>query len=718
MEVMRAVGGKKLLVYKGVLHSVVFLVLQLSYNIYASSIYETETQVGSSAPVSSSSSVECKGIFTDSEVESDDIGIQESTTSLNHKIQDRVNGLVTHPSFDTVKSILEGVYLKDKILMVPVHTFRHEFRTTTIPYIINVLFSHILSKIDDRHVIRRADESRVWNLEFITENLDIIFKQNLDKLKNMNPKGQVDVVLKALKTQIKDRLNGELETIIRKLVSSNNMESLWDSTGYYYKVQYASLVTKYLQKEVESVLVSFLNEYQQKYKELVDLDIGGLLSDIKSQLISGINFEASIIEYSSSVTDKNSLNFFIPNFQILGRFEPSLSSFILYKNETDTSYEPHFSLLHGAGTLSSNFTSYMNLIPRLSSSFFTSASAADLPGSMGDQGILPMNLSTNPYEISAFLDKWFTIEQAKRSGPQIAFGRSLGSTYAFTNALIHAVLGTTPPVDMYMLTSFSTPNTMEEQWDIVTKLSEVDPSVQIIDGIRDSLLGFSSSLLSILDQLKETNPEILEQLGNNMLFVQGEVDSDGGADPVGNLLSFTKTYAPTASIYIIPDPLKDHPEVSSKLGADRREASHFLLNARGNEEESMAKKLGIDPKYLPRFYDQSVEVIALSRLWLDFIIDMSPTTPSSLMTRLSEKRKAYTGSDSKFSYFKKFISDLNKTKKLNLDLEKIALNEKPGSDSIAQRIKRVILFVQEEYEKKCKFHSTSCSMNLFELLKK
>ena len=121
MEVMRAVGGKKLLVYRSVLLSVVFWVLQLSHNIYADSLPEQGT-------VTSVYSKECNGIFSEIHSGIEDISIDESRATLEHKLADRVLTLTSKSSSGTVKSILEGVYLKEKFLMIPVNTVRHQFK--------------------------------------------------------------------------------------------------------------------------------------------------------------------------------------------------------------------------------------------------------------------------------------------------------------------------------------------------------------------------------------------------------------------------------------------------------------------------------------------------------------------------------------------------------------------------------------------------------------
>ena len=702
---MRAVGGNKSLVYKSLLLFVVVLVLQSITNIYASVILPVDLGLPSTEKV------KCEVLFSESISSFGPI-------SLDEKLQDRVSSLTSDNSFETIKSILEGVYFKDDLMMSPTHTFTATFRNILIPLITTKLFQHISSKLSYSRQVRRQDDPRIWDMLFLSENLDILYGLNLDKLKDKGPETQVTEVWNVIKKDIESKLKAGISPIIGSLIHSHILEELWQKTGYYAKQTYAQLVKKELIEQTKKLLITTLLEYKNRYQELSDFDIEANVNSAESTVYSALSLDVYPIVYEdhSSIND-STLRFSIPSSSISGKFESSISSFILYKNETSADSRPHFTLLHGAGTISSNSVSYVKLMPRLTSSFFVSSSAADLPGSMGKIGILPPDIK-NPYEISSYLDKWLDIEATNHLGPLVVYGRSLGSTFAFNNALIHAINNRTPIADMYVLTSFSNPTTIEEQWDIVSELAKIDPSVQLVEGMREYLIDYTNDLMSILNNLKETDPSILETVGENMLFIQGEADSDGGEDPVGGLLSFTKEYIPTASVYVIPDPLKNHPEIASKLGADKREASHFLLNNRDNEDQAVAKRLGIDPKFLPRYFDQSVEVMALTHLWLDFIIDMSFSTPQSKREKLAKQRHLYTSSDSKFAYFKKFIFDLNhkKKSKLNLDISKIVLDTEPGSDSIEQRLKRLILFVHQEYLKKCEYNKTSPEIDILKIL--
>jgi hypothetical protein len=108
---------------------------------------------------------------------------------------------------------------------------------------------------------------------------------------------------------------------------------------------------------------------------------------------------------------------------------------------------------------------------------------------------------------------------------------------------------------------------------------------------------------------------------------------------------------------------------------------------------------------LPRFQDQTLEMIALQYVMLDYLIDRSPFSSEEFKDQLREKRFNLTGTYDQDAYFRWFLQNIGDEHYedgsllidvFNKDLDNIEHN---GSPTQLQRYKKVYNFMLDQAER-------------------
>jgi hypothetical protein len=68
------------------------------------------------------------------------------------------------------------------------------------------------------------------------------------------------------------------------------------------------------------------------------------------------------------------------------------------------------------------------------------------------------------------------------------------------------------------------------------------------------LTAFAEQLNKVMAGVTATSPSSITAFGDEILFVQGEADADGGPNAVEDLTDFRNRRAPKAHVYVLPDP--------------------------------------------------------------------------------------------------------------------------------------------------------------------
>ncbi|MBI4405664.1 MAG: hypothetical protein HY537_16010 [Deltaproteobacteria bacterium] len=427
--------------------------------------------------------------------------------------------------------------------------------------------------------------------------------------------------------------------------------------------------------------------------------------------------------------DGGKLKFTVPTKGVAGEFDPSFGAVVMGSKE---GYFPNengviLALHHGAGFLSSTIASWADPIPRLADWGFNPI-AIDLPWSLGPELGIAMDSIRNPIAVANYCGTWHSalVGDTHHRSQVVTFDRSFGSTAQFSTALVnHIVNGGSERVlegaVSYVLTSFSNPWTIDDQ---VANIQE-----QLKAGNRAALKGvvpetidyvvrFDQRLMALLERVQRENPKALNSFGDELLFINGEADADGGPrkgsrfkDVAHALVEFRNQFAPRGHVYILPDPLKQYPQAAHLIDLDQREAAHYLMNNRPNVSEAEARSLGlvaagISEADWPKFADQRIEVIALTYAFLDYLLDASPFPGGLPRDSLREQRwkltdyeNKGTDHDNKGAFLRWYVNRLNALSKNQppLDLEIIRSDAvHPGRGSVAERIKRVIVYFEQE----------------------
>lgn len=111
---------------------------------------------------------------------------------------------------------------------------------------------------------------------------------------------------------------------------------------------------------------------------------------------------------------------------------------------------------------------------------------------------------------------------------------------------------------------------------------------------------------------------------------------------------------------------------------------------------------GIAPNFLPKFSDQTTEMVALMYAALDYVVDLSPlkdVRTHMLQVLLQSDRKNYYV-DARWGYLRSFVAGVNKQLVKYghaIDFDRLLNDEvQPGSGSLEARLRRVIVFLENE----------------------
>src|SRR5690606_10164354 len=134
-------------------------------------------------------------------------------------------------------------------------------------------------------------------------------------------------------------------------------------------------------------------------------------------------------------------------------------------------------------------------------------------------------------EIGVYLQMLSNYARNTAPNPNLPFihvGRSMGSTDAFMDALMAQAEGIETVTDLYFATSFSNPETFEEQNENVQAQLARGDIAGILQDALDHADVNTIDLQRKLEHLRQSRPNILKTFSDRMVFVQGEADEDGG----------------------------------------------------------------------------------------------------------------------------------------------------------------------------------------------
>ncbi|MCB0350080.1 MAG: hypothetical protein KDD38_02780 [Bdellovibrionales bacterium] len=515
--------------------------------------------------------------------------------------------------------------------------------------------------------------------------------------------------------KIKDRYNKEISEQSRALSEKIHDEY---SSGHRSEPNF---------QEMRNNLLSI---YEQMIAELIKrypLTPAERTKDLQVLLEQPYFFQEAVVKNA-----QGHYQFEIRQSQAVGVYEPSIGTLVLRLNDkAEQSLLPEQAFVaeffHGCGTNRSNVASWVALFPMLAQNG-TQPFAYNMPGSVGECGI-GMNSLRSSQEVGLYINNLaenaretvsnFRLPNGGKANlPNIVVGRSAGSTQGLMAALMNYMAQnhtSIPGADLYFLTSFSDPRTMAMQDE---NLKEQISRGDIKGIVHDALTHFDDAANGFqhhLEKLKSTQPEILAQFGDDVVFVQGEADQDGqfhdgsGRTAFSNLRDYRDQFAPYGHIYEIEDPLKKYrgKGIIDHFSYDSLEATHFLYSNRPNVTENTRDgfPLEIPEADLPKLRDQSYEVFALKFGMMDYLIDFSPKISAAKKSELQHKRYLLTGSSKPFSYLNWYIKEKLDHKVPQFDdltLEKIVNDDSihPSRRSgVPGRVKKVYNYILNEAER-------------------
>ena len=376
-----------------------------------------------------------------------------------------------------------------------------------------------------------------------------------------------------------------------------------------------------------------------------------------------------------------------------------ISSIALHPRSSIIAHEnvPLIAFAHGATTYKSTPASWLDVMNKLDSVFKINTICLDHWGSLEDKGIAIKGI-ISPLEYALFSLKFFNILKSQAdSVPIISTGRSFGSTTEFATSFYSHILGLNDVSDLVVLSSFSNPYTIDDQIKVAKYYAHTNISLKDIPGSYDRVQKYGQQLRADLDFIRDSHPDLIENFGDHLVFVQGEIDEDSYVTDSENdlrkrakvvtqdLLNFKNTFAPRAHVYFIEATVKDYPKFVNYMFAHPGyivdfEARHLLYSPRSNtrltedqmkqlilslpseiiEELSTSSKSIVETikDLLPNLEDQLLELLALKFAMLDYIIDYSKFTSQAKKESLSKMRFNLTGSWEELSYFRYFITKI------------------------------------------------------------
>lgn len=393
----------------------------------------------------------------------------------------------------------------------------------------------------------------------------------------------------------------------------------------------------------------------------------------------------------------------LPRKRVMVRFNRDLSLLEMMPIDGRISLpgSPVLALAHGATTWASNVASWTDMIPVFENAGFN-PNAIDLESAMGY--LATSAEARKPAATAAVINEWLhdLRKQTNNTQPIVAVGRSFGSTQHFTAALATHWFGVKEDregADALILTSFSNPEKLQEGFERIHSLmlrQHGDPMRGLIPESIAHLTAFAEQLNNVMAGVSSISPSSINHFGDEILFVQGEADADGGPNAVQDLMDFRNRRAPKAHIYVIPDPWGTLSQ-SSELDPDNREASHFLLTSRGNiTKRNRGNSFpGIPDENLPQLGDQNIEIQALTWAFLDYRADMSEFTSETSKARIAAGRHTLTGGNERYGYFKWYLQKLINEGHALPPYEVLSSDAtKAGRKTLTERLKRVWTFIE------------------------
>ena len=435
-------------------------------------------------------------------------------------------------------------------------------------------------------------------------------------------------------------------------------------------------------------------------------------------------FTPRTIPYFVKNTTKNQTDglYFSLGYGVEGKYSYDTAGLIIYPTGGYDSllYSPTLVCLHGACTFHSNVKSFSDLVRIGKVSYFLNISALDIWGSMEKLGIAIDLSSSSPEQLAFYLEHFYQSMLQKsptlKESPFIVGGRSSGSSSEFIHAFYHHMAQKPISTDLLYLVSFSNFLTSDFQLKSVQE-QERQGLLALVPDSSKRVQTLYDSVIKDLELVRTQTPDLLvsEGFADNIFYVQGRRDLDGGPTVVDDLIRFSTKYTPLAHIYVFDDPLAKYPEFAKFLEQyGQGEASHFLYNSHPNMTlEWLEQKLPPEVrstlpkdktsliKLLPRYKDQLSEVIALKYAALDYLI-LSPFTKEDKKKELIQKRYNLTGSYDKFAYFRWFVEQegkrIQETKKdiSPISFEQIQSSTSAMKESILYRYQKVYKFILQE----------------------
>ncbi len=511
---------------------------------------------------------------------------------------------------------------------------------------------------------------------------------------------QIRILLDALRRRYIPVSAAETKKIKTALVSHGQpVWTLFDSTSGSGTLRYFDPDTPlhyHHATDHSSVYSNMITEMKRSFPlkdAFITPELAPLLSLQPSDIIDPVVFSAAT----------QTFELLLPRKRVMVRFNRDLSllEMMPIDGRIPRPDSPVLALAHGATTWGSNVASWTDMIPVFENAGFN-PNAIDLESAMGYLATSPE--ARKPAATAAVINEWLhdLRKQTDNAQPIVAVGRSFGSTQHFTAALATHWFGVKENregADALVLTSFSNPEKLQEGFERIHSLmlrQHGDPMRGLIPESIAHLTAFAEQLNKVMAGVSGISPSSLNTFGDDILFVQGEADADGGPTAVQDLIDFRDRRAPKAHIYVVPDPWGMLMQ-SSELDPDNREASHFLLTSRGNVTKKNRGNAfpGIPEENLPQLGDQNIEIQALTWAFLDYRADLSPYTSDSSKARILAGRNTLTGSYAHYAYFKWYLQQLIKDGHTLPTYEALISDAtSAGGSTLAERLKRVWTFIE------------------------
>lgn len=405
-------------------------------------------------------------------------------------------------------------------------------------------------------------------------------------------------------------------------------------------------------------------------------------------------------------------------------YDPLIGTMMLVSAKGEFANEgPSFVAWHGDGTTQSNAGSFRSTLPLIGNAGFNVFAVA-LPNS-GPIPSVAMDF-TALEDVSAHMRAIYARIQERdpmQSRPMVAFGRSAGSTKGQFDFFLQEVLyplvqpGYQPqaPVDAFVLSSFSNPDTLEDQIKSVYEQYEAG-LFEIVEESLTSFQGMAAEYRQLLAALRDVDSPLLQAIAmDRVLLLQGVSDEDGGPHVIREHDKFRGSYMPRAHNIIFQNPLLNpdkYPELVrngvidvKKVSPEVLEGTHFLLSSRDDLSEADIRKIfpgiNIDPADYPKLKTQSLHVFAATYIHLDYLADLSPFRDLPGHREVADRIRANRAKIGTKTYLEWVLKgDMFKKK---LGKEKWQEVEPSWSGTLAQRIRVTVDYFQKRAVEQAQF---------------